>query len=114
MTNLNPAPPAAVQIVREALAVRGYLTKIGAVEAPRVVAALARAGWLHDPAEVQRLREDGVLLGQQNAILMRAGAQLEGEHRQLEERLAEAERTIGRMREAQCGCLGGLGAHLSH
>ena len=43
-------PPAAVQIAYEAMG-KGYL-----LLAHCAVAALARAGWLHDPAEVATLR----------------------------------------------------------
>ncbi len=55
MTDTPPTPDAAVQIVAGALDDRGVPGYTGAL-ARRVVAALARAGWLHEPAEVERLR----------------------------------------------------------
>lgn len=47
-------PDAAVQIVADALPV-----SYGVLAARVAVAALARAGWLHDPAEVAARKRDG-------------------------------------------------------
>lgn len=49
-----PSPDAAARIVRKAL--DEDVTGMVAEEAAAVVDALARAGWLHDPAEVAALR----------------------------------------------------------
>lgn len=56
MTDPTPAPDAAVQIAAAAV---GYETHSPPGLARAVVAALATAGWLHDPAECENVSHSG-------------------------------------------------------
>src|SRR5690349_6357153 len=66
---MTDSPDAAVQIAREALAPLGVGSHSDDSYARAVVAALARAGWLHDPAERRRWHEAALAVAARKAAL---------------------------------------------
>jgi hypothetical protein len=54
--NETPVPDAAVQIVTDMLPYSAMTTDGTHIAARQVVTGLARAGWLHDPAEMDAAR----------------------------------------------------------